>query len=153
MLASSPHWIATRLLTNREINVKQNGTTIFNGGSAVAIASPIGTPATITFSVENQGAAEALDVSAVTFTGANASDYSVSSPGTSFTVNGASNQVLNVSFNPSANGTRFATMHIASNDADESDYAIVLNCVGGSFATEPTAIASSLTFSNIKSYR
>jgi hypothetical protein len=139
--------------TNREINVKQNGNTIFNGGSAVAIASPSGTPATIAFTIDNQGAAEALDVSAVTFTGANASDYSVSSPSTPFTVNGASNQVLNVSFNPSANGTRFATMHIASNDADESDYAIVLNCVGGSFATEPTAIASSLTFSNIKSYR
>jgi hypothetical protein len=139
--------------TNREINVKQNGNTIFNGSSAVAIASPSGTPANITFTIENQGAAEALDISAVTFTGADANDYSVASPATPFTVNGASNQVLNVTFNPSADGTRFATMNIASNDADESNYSIVLNCVGGSFATEPTSPPYSLTFSNIKSFR
>ena len=139
--------------TNREINVKQNGNTIFNGGSAVAIASPSGTPANIAFTIENQGAAETLDISAVTFTGANANDYSVASPATPFTVNGASNQVLNVTFNPSADGTRFATLNIVSNDADESNYSIILNCVGGSFATEPTAIATALTFSNIKSYR
>lgn len=141
------------VLTSREINVKQNGTTIFNGGSAVAIASPSGTPSTVAFTIENQGAAEALDVSAVTFTGVNASEYSVASPTTPFIVNGASNQVLNVTFNPSVDGTRFATMNIASNDADESNYSIVLNCVGGSFATEPTNPASSLTFSNVKSYR
>ncbi len=139
--------------TNREINVKQNGTTIFSGGSAVAIASTPLNPANIAFTIENQGAAEALDISNVTFTGADASDYNVASPSTPFTVNGASNQVLNVTFNPSANGTRFATMIIASNDADESNYSIVLNCVGGSFATEPTATATALTFSNIKSYR
>ena len=139
--------------TNREINVKQNGTTLFNGGSAVAIASPSGTPSTIAFTIENQGTAEALNVSAITFTGTNASDYSVASPATPFTVNGASNQVLNLTFNPSADGTRFATLNIASNDADESNYSIVLNCVGGSFATEPTSPANSLTFSNIKSYR
>jgi len=137
--------------TNREINVKQNGNTIFNGGSAVAIASPSGTPTIVAFTIENQGTAEILNVSSVTFTGANASDYSVTT--SSFSVNGVSSLPLNVSFTPSGNGTRFATMNIASNDADEPIYSIVLNCVGGSFATEPTSPAYSLTFSNIKSYR
>lgn len=141
------------VLDNREINVKQNGATIFNGGSAAALGTPVGTPVNLTFSVENQGAAEALDISSVVFSGLDAGDYSVVSPSTPFSIAGGTAQDVIVSFNPTANGTRYATMEINSNDADEAVYSIVLNCTGGLFATEPTEAATALTFSNIKSYR
>ncbi len=141
------------VLPNREINVQQNSATIFSGGSAAPFGTPVSTPANITFTVQNQGSTEALDISSISFTGADAADYSVGSPSTPFTINGSSSQNVVVSFNPTANGTRYATMEINSNDADESVYSIVLNCTGGQYASEPTAAATSLTFSNIKSYR
>ncbi|HPH81615.1 MAG TPA: endonuclease [Flavobacteriales bacterium] len=141
------------VLPNREINVKQNSTTIFNGGSASALGTPIGTPVNLTFSVENQGSAEALDISSITFSGVDAADYSVASPSTPFSINGGTAQNVVVTFDPTANGTRYATMEINSNDADESVYSIVLNCTGGQYATEPTEPAASMNFSNIKSYR
>jgi hypothetical protein len=140
------------VLTNREINVKQNGTTLFSGAAAAALGTEVGTPVNLTFSVENLCATEALDISSITFSGLDAADYSVTSSST-FTIAGSEAQDVVVNFDPTANGTRYATMVINSNDADEAVYSIVLNCTGGLYATEPTEPATSLNFSNIKSYR
>lgn len=141
------------VLPNREINVKQNGSTIFSGGIASPIGTPVGSPVNISFLIENQGSGEVLDVSNVTFTGVDASDYSVNSPAIPFSIDGSSSVTLVVEFNPTAEGTRVATMEISSNDSDEPVYSVILNSTGGLFATEPLNQASALNFSDIKSFR
>ena len=136
----------------QDINVKYNSTSILSGGTTSIFNSAVGTPTNVNFTVENIGLT-ALNISSVTFAGANASDFTVSSPATPFSVAATSNQALVVSFNPSAAGTRVADMIIANDDADEATYTIHLNAVGGNASTEPATQATNLTFSNIKSYR
>lgn len=133
----------------QEINVKQ-GSTTYLSGSMYSLSSAVGVSASTTFTVENLGTTNTLNISAATITGTNASDYTVSSfPST---VAGASTGNLVVDFNPAAAGTRTATLTIANDDSDENPYTIELYGVGGSYATEPTAQATNLVFSNIKSY-
>ena len=145
--------IAAAPVTAQEINVKQSGTTILSGGNSALFNSAVGTPTTINFSIENLGSVSPLTISSFAFSGTAAADYSVTAPTTPSTVNPSSSVVLAISFNPSTSGTRDAVLTINNDDANEAAYVINLNGIGGSFATEPTAQATNLTFSNIKSYR
>jgi hypothetical protein len=138
---------------NAEINVKQGNQSLFSGDAATPLASPVGTPANSTFTIENLGSAEQLSVTNIQFSGAGSADFSVVSPGTAFTVAPTSNQPLVIAFNPSVAGNRYAAMTISNNDANESSYVINLNFVGGAFATEPTNQPSALNFTGVKSYR
>jgi len=133
----------------QEINIKQGTTTIVTGGtftpnSAVGVNSPT------TFTVENLGTATTLNITSATISGTNASDFNVSS--TPSTVSASSTGNLIVDFTPAAAGTRNAILTIVNDDTDENPYIINLYGVGGSYASEPTAQASNLVFSNIKSY-
>jgi endonuclease I len=133
----------------QEINVKQ-GTTTYLTGSTYALSSAVSTLTSTTFTVENQGTTNVLNISSATVTGTNAADFTVSSfPST---VAGLSTGSLVVDFTPSAAGTRNATLTIANDDADENPYTIELYGVGGTYASEPTVQATNLTFSNVKSY-
>jgi len=145
--------VAQAVVTSQEINVKQNGSTLFSGSTSAPVASPVGTPIVINFTIENQGSQQSLNVSNVSFSGPAASDYIVSSPTFPTTVSPSGNVTLSLSFNPSSSGTRPAVMTITSNDADEGTYLINLFGVGGQYATEPASQASSLSFSNVKAYR
>lgn len=145
--------IAAAVVTAQEINVKQNGNTILLGGNSAYFNSAVGTPTNVPFVVENIGSAGTLNISSIAFSGPAAADFSVSAPTTPTTIAAASTMPLTLSFNPSASGTRSATMTINNDDANESAYTIVLNGIGGSYATEPTSQATNLNFSNIKSYR
>ncbi len=136
----------------QDINVKHNTTSVLSGGTTPIFGAPVGTPTALNFTVENTGLAT-LGVTSVSFTGADAADFSVTSPVGPFSVNATSNQALVVSFNASAPGTRVADMIIANDDADEGSYVIHLNAVGGTLSSEPTGQASALTFNTIKSYR
>lgn len=135
-----------------DINVWFNTTNILTNGTTPAYNAPVGTPTNLNFVVRNVGMTT-LNVTAINFTGANASDYSVVSPTGAFSVNAQSTQALTVAFNPGANGSRIADMVITSSDPNEGTYTIHLNGIGGSSASEPTGQASALTFSGIKSYR
>lgn len=135
-----------------DINIWYNTTNVLTNGTTAPYNTAVGTPLNLNFLARNVGLAT-LNVSSISFTGANASDYSVVSPATPFSVNAQSNQSLTITFNPGANGSRIADMVIASNDPDEASYIIHLNGVGGTTASQPTGQASALTFSDIKSYR
>ena len=134
----------------QEINVKQGATTILSGGT-YTLSSPVSTMTPTTFTVENLGTTNTLNISSATISGANAADFSVASSPSSVAALATGNLVVN--FTPSAAGTRTAVLTIASNDADEASYIVNLNGIGGSFATEPTAQPTNLTFSNVKTYR
>ncbi|MFT5779959.1 MAG: hypothetical protein ACI837_002919 [Crocinitomicaceae bacterium] len=64
-----------------------------------------------------------------------------------------SNQAYTLTFAPSGVGSRFATLEIGNDDSDENPYTIYLEGVGtDNLATEPTANAAGLTFSNVQPY-
>lgn len=138
--------------TTEDINVWYNTTNILTNGTTPAYNTAVGTPLSLNFLVRNVGMTT-LSVSAINFTGVNSSDYTITTPTLPFTVNALSNQALNVSFNPSANGSRIADMVLTSSDVDESSYTIHLNGIGGTLASEPTNQPTNLIFSNVKSYR
>lgn len=133
----------------QEINIKQGTTTIVTGGTYTPNSS-VGVNTPTTFTVENLGTATALNITSATITGTNASDFNVSS--TPSTIAATSTGNLIVDFTPAAAGTRNAILTIVSDDADENPYIINLYGIGGTYASEPTAQATNLTFSNIKSY-
>ena len=134
----------------QEINVKQGATTIVSGGTYL-VSSTVATMTPTTFTVENLGLVNTLNVASATLSGTNAADFSVASFPATVSATSTGNLVLN--FTPAASGTRNAVLTIASNDADEASYVINLYGVGGSLATEPTAQATNLSFSNVKTYR
>jgi endonuclease I len=134
----------------QEINVKQGTTTVLNGGT-FTLTSPVATMTPTTFTVENLGTGNALNISSATISGTNAADFSVASFPSSVAANATGNLIVN--FTPSAAGTRSAVLTIASNDADEASYVVNLNGIGGNFATEPTTQPTALTFTMNKTYR
>jgi endonuclease I len=135
--------------TTQQISVKQGSATIVNGAT-YSLSSPVSATLPTTFTVQNLGTVNTLNISGVTITGPAAGDYSVGSfPST---VSAASSGNLVVNFTPSAAGTRYATINIANDDPTANPYVINMYGVGGTFASEPTAQPTSFTFTNIKSY-
>lgn len=133
----------------QEINIKQGTTTIVTGGTYTPNSS-IGVNTPTTFIVENLGTTNMLNITSATISGTNAADFNVSNSPTM--ISAASTGNLIVDFTPAAAGTRNAILTIVSDDADENPYIINLYGIGGTYASEPTAQATNLTFSNIKSY-
>lgn len=145
--------VAAAPVTAQEINVKQSGNTILSGGNTALFNSAVSTPTNVALLIENQGSVNDLNISSMTITGPAAADYTIVSPATPATVSPSSNVTLNITFNPSMAGTRDAVLTINNDDANEGAYVINLKGIGGNLASEPTAQATSLNFSNIKSFR
>ncbi|WP_321531300.1 DUF4347 domain-containing protein [uncultured Desulfuromonas sp.] len=122
-----------------EINVSYSGTTIVDGdttpssGEGTDFGSVAAASGTIvrTFTIENSGEGPLFMSGSplVSITGTNAADFSVTTqPDTSVSSGGST--TFNVTFNPSAVGTRTATITIANNDADENPYNFDLQGTG-----------------------
>lgn len=110
-----------------EISVEQPvGTVLTDGASSVDYGTvQIGQNASRTFTVRNVGTASLTGVG-VSFSGGNTGDFSVTaSP--SGTVNAGSSTTFTVRLAPSAMGVRTTTLRIASNDADENPFDILLS--------------------------
>ena len=122
-----------------EINVKGNSTTIAGGDTTPSTADDTdfgsvnfmsGTVAK-TFTIENIGAGtlNLTGTPKVALSGTNAADFSVTTQPTSpVAVNGSTTFV--VTFDPSATGTRTATVSIANDDADENPYTFAIQGAG-----------------------
>jgi hypothetical protein len=138
-----------------EINLQGNATSIADGdatptttdhtdfGSVPAASGSI----TRTFTIQNTGSAtlNLTDASPyVTINGTHAGDFSVSSSPSS-SISPGSSTTFQISFDPSAIGTRSATLSIANNDSDENPYNFSVRGTGANSA--PTDI--SLSFSTI----
>lgn len=141
--------IALGSFTTQQINVKQGTTTIVNGGT-FSVGSPVSTNTPTTFTIQNVGTGNTLNISGVTITGPAAADFNVSSfPAT---VAAASSGNMVIDFTPSVSGTRSATISIANDDPTGNPFIINLYGVGGTYASEPTAQPGAFTFSTVKSY-
>ncbi|MFI5204939.1 MAG: endonuclease [Flavobacteriales bacterium] len=135
---------------SQEINVTYTSTSVPTNGT-VYFNSPVSTMSQKTFVIENLGTVNTLNITSAIVTGPASADFVVST--TPSTVSAASTANLVIDFTPSVAGTRNATLTIVNDDVNENPYVINLYGVGGSFATEPTAQATSMNFTNVKSYR
>jgi hypothetical protein len=92
------------------------------------------------FSISNTGNA-ILNTTAVTLTGANASEFSFQSgDNASFTIPvGTTTHSITVLFNPTSTGSKSATLKIASNDPDENPFNVSLTGTGTSGGTPDIA--------------
>jgi hypothetical protein len=116
--------------TPPEINVKGNSNSIIDGDNTPTTTDHTDFGSTgvssgtvnRTFTIENIGTiASTLGTNAVTISGTHAADFSVTTqPATS--VAGSSSETFVVQFDPSAMGTRTATISIANDDSDENPY-------------------------------
>ncbi|MBF4519046.1 BspA family leucine-rich repeat surface protein [Flavobacterium sp. ANB] len=123
-----------------EINITGNATTIANNNTTPTLANHTdfgstevasGTIAR-TFTIENTGAG-ALNLSGtplVTISGTNASDFTITTQPTSPVAATTGTTTFVVTFDPSALGTRAATVSIANNDADEGSYTFAIQGTG-----------------------
>jgi hypothetical protein len=119
-----------------DINVQGNGISILSGDASPASAdntdygnADVTTGSvTKTYTIQNLGTSD-LAISGVTVTGANASDYSVTTAPAS-PVAGGSSTTFQITFNPSATGVRSATVTINSDDADEDTYTFAIQGTG-----------------------
>lgn len=111
-----------------EINLQGNSNDIADGDVTAGTANNtdfgfvhVGSTKTKSFVIQNTGLL-ALSVSSVTFSGANASEFTLSAGTFPVTVAPGSNQPFSVNFQPTAAGTRNAKITIINTDNDESTY-------------------------------
>jgi len=133
------------------LRVKQGTNQIANGGWIMPVGSPVGTPLAVPLTIENIGTSTTLSVTAASITGANASEF-VASTSTPFSVNPSANTAFNINFTPTAAGTRTASLVYTTNDPNNTTFTVNLYGVGGNFATAPTAQATALVYSNVKTF-
>lgn len=135
----------TAALPAPEIDIKGNGASITNGDTTPSTADDTDfgsagiTSGTVekTFTICNTGTAALTLSGTPVINGTNASDFTVSTAPASSVAAGASTD-FTITFNPSAVGTRTATVSIASNDSDEGTY---------TFSIQGTGVSSDATLS------
>ncbi len=120
-----------------EINLVGNTTTIVDGDSTPSFTdfTDFGTTdissGTVvrTFTIQNTGTGD-LSIGAISFAGANAGDFTLTSTPAS-TVAASSSTTFSITFNPSAVGLRSATVSIANDDSNENPYNFTIQGTGG----------------------
>ena len=116
---------------SQEIDIQGNATSIVNGDSTPTTAdwTDFGSVAgTRTFTIRNTGNI-ALAVGAITISGTNAADFTVTTPPASSVVAYGSTTFI-VTFSPSAINSRTATISIANDDTDENPYTFAIQGFG-----------------------
>jgi len=101
------------------------------------------TPSNHTFTISVAGISSAT-IESITLSGAQASEFSVSSPGLSFTINPADSRTFQVSFSPTSVGAKTAILHVMTS-VSETPYTVSLTGRGWVFQT---AIPYRETFNN-----
>jgi len=126
-----------------EIEVTGNSTLISNGASSPNVDDHTdfgslewGKPFTRTFTINSTGGVS-LTVGALTVSGPNASDFTVTQLPNS-ALSGDGSTTFKITFNPSAVGLRSATVQIVSNDIDDDPYEFNIQGTGFSKVVTPT---------------
>lgn len=136
-----------------EINLQGNGVSIVSGDTTPDLAdhTDFGSVSTASgsvvreFTIQNLGTA-ALSLTGaspyVVISGANAADFTVSAiPSNSIAASGST--TFNITFDPSADGLRTASISIANNDADENPYTFAIQGTGISAPVITSALSAS----------
>lgn len=142
--------IAAAIVTTPEINVKYNGTSVLNGQTTPSFSSPVSTTTPVSFTIENTGTLDPLEITSAALSGADAADFALNTT-TPLTVTSGTSNGFVIDFTPSTSGTRNATLTLSTNDPDEASYVINLYGVGGTLASEP-GVPTSLAFTGGSNY-
>jgi large repetitive protein len=127
--------------TGPEINVLGSGVVVIDGDTSPSASDHTdfgsmnvsnGT-VTRTFTIQNLGMAS-LTVNSIALSGANAADFSVIVQPASLVASGG-NTTFQVRFDPSAAGTRTATLSVGNNDSNEDPYDFALQGMGTTAGT------------------
>ena len=117
-----------------EIDVSESNADIANGGSSPLFAIVGTNTATRTFVIRNSGN-DFLTGLTLTFGGPDTASFAVTTNPVS-PVFPTSNTTFTVRFTPTRAGTNTATLRLASNDADENPFTILLNGLSLSFTED-----------------
>ena len=128
------------------ILVKQNNVTLINGNTF-----SYGNAPSKLFTLQNFGVSADLKIDSIILNGANASDFRIGAFDSITPFNNGTD-TFSVYLNPSANGSRFATLKIYSTDSERSPFNINLYGIGGQFANEPSSQAGAINISNVKTH-
>ena len=128
----------TALSGNADINVVGvNGSSISDGDTSTSLTKgtdfgPTGiSSGTVvkTFTIENTGSGGLITIGAISFSGTNAADFTLTAaPAAS--LGGSGSTTFSVTFNPSAVGIRTAAISIVNNDPNENPYDFALQGTG-----------------------
>jgi hypothetical protein len=120
---SSPRVAVIATVNYNEIDIQGNGNSIVSGDTTPSITDWTdfdSTNSTRTFTIRNIGGS-LLTVGAITISGLNASEFTVTTPPSATVAIGAST-TFTVTFAPTALGIRTANISIVNNDLDENPY-------------------------------
>lgn len=124
----TPNYREMRLTGNNVLVASGSTTTATNNYTNFGDANVANAQVVRNFIISNVGNLS-LSVGAISITGANASDFTLTTaPSTS--VNGGANTTFALTFNPSAIGIRNATISIANNDPDRNPYTFAVTGYG-----------------------
>jgi hypothetical protein len=130
-----------------EINVRATADIASGGTLSLSDALPGSTGDAQTIYIENLGAGN-LNISSVTLTGTNTSEFIVTLPTfPTYVVPGDVNDWITVTFAPTSLGTKTAVLTITSDDADESSY--VINLTANATATSVSSVQSFIADSKV----
>ena len=120
--ASTPRTPIIASVYTPEIDIQGNLISIPDGDTIASTSdwTDFSASSSRTFTILNTGTG-ILNIGAITFTGTNASEFTIEVPPSSSVAAGGST-TFTVQFTPSASGLRIATINIANDDADENLY-------------------------------
>lgn len=122
-----------------EINLQGNSTNIVDGDATPTTTdhTDFGSQSVCSgtivraFTIQNTGSSDlTVGAGAITLTGTNAADYTIGGITLPATIASAGSTTFTVTFNPSATGTRTATVNIANNDCNEAAYDFAIQGAG-----------------------
>lgn len=145
--------IQAGLSNEQEMSVSVNGSGVVPQ-QTVYTTSDLGADMLVPFVIQNLGAVEDLVIDNIEILGTEAGDYSLSNTVTfPLTINGLDSEDIGIVFEPTAAGTRSASIKITSNDLSYPEFVFNIEGYGDNLASEPTVQATNLTFSNVKTFR
>jgi hypothetical protein len=138
-----------------EINIQGNSFNISSGDMTAGVTNNtdfgnvnVNSTRTQNFVIQNTGASS-LSISGITFTGLNASEFTLyGAPSFPVTIPASGNQPIVVQFLPTATGMRIGVINIMNSDADEATYTFALEGNG----LTPAGIATVNGATSLKVY-
>lgn len=133
--------------SEQEINITSGGN---NVPSTTTLF--IGNATTTVITVENLGNDGVLEVPTLSVDGPDADQFTVSPFDSGNSIAPGSSSSFELTFTPVGTGSRFCTLTFENNDASENPYIINVYAISGTAATEPSAAAGPITFTNLSSW-
>jgi hypothetical protein len=127
------------------VSLSANGNTLVNGGEI-----PFGNASEMRFDITNIGISDDLIIDSIVVSGTNASDFTVGNFQTSVPHSGF--DTFYVRFNPQANGSRFGTLKVYTNDVERNPFSVNLYAIGGRLASEPTTQAETINIGGLRTF-